>query len=55
MESNGGQIGAYTLLREIAQGGMGVVYLAARTADFSKQVAVKVLKRGMDTDALLAR
>lgn len=30
-----------------------MVYLAARTADFTKQVALKVLKRGMDTDALL--
>ncbi|MFN7934896.1 MAG: serine/threonine-protein kinase [Bryobacteraceae bacterium] len=49
------QIGVYTLVREISQGGMGVVYLATRTSDFSKQVALKVLKRGMDTDALLRR
>ncbi|MBS1824502.1 MAG: serine/threonine protein kinase [Acidobacteria bacterium] len=49
------QVGVYTLEREISQGGMGVVYLASRTSDFSKQVALKVLKRGMDTDALLRR
>lgn len=53
MDGPSEQIGVYTLIREIAQGATGVVYLAARTTDFSKQVAVKVLKRGMDTDAVL--
>lgn len=55
METTATQIGPYTLLSEIARGGTGVVYLAARTADFNKRVALKILKRGMDTSAVLER
>ncbi|MCI0631961.1 MAG: hypothetical protein L0Y44_15055 [Phycisphaerales bacterium] len=36
--------------------GMGVVYLAARDDDqFKKLVAIKVIKRGMDSEAILHR
>lgn len=53
---SGKEIGAYRLVREIGRGGMGVVYEAARAdAAFHKRVALKVLKRGMDTDAVVAR
>jgi hypothetical protein len=39
-----------------ACGGMGTVYLAVRSDDeFQKRVAVKVLRRGMDTDAIVRR
>ena len=48
------QIGKYKILREIGRGGMGAVYLAARE-DFKKQVALKIIKRGMDTDEILRR
>ena len=35
---------------------MGAVYLAVRDDDqFEKQVAIKLVKRGMDTDRVLAR
>ncbi|MEP6923316.1 MAG: serine/threonine-protein kinase, partial [Pyrinomonadaceae bacterium] len=51
----GKQIDSYKILREIGAGGMGTVYLAARDDDFEKQVAVKLIKRGMDTNAVLKR
>ncbi len=50
------KIGAYKILREIGRGGMGAVYEAVREADnFTQKVALKVIKRGMDTDAILRR
>ncbi len=50
------QIGPYRILEEIGRGGVGVVYLAAKeSAGVRTRVAVKVLKRGMDTDDLLRR
>ncbi|MGB3047368.1 serine/threonine-protein kinase, partial [Dokdonella sp.] len=51
-----GMAGAYRLLRLLGEGGMGVVWLAERTdGAYEQQVAVKVLKRGMDTHAILRR
>ena len=50
------RIGSYRLVRELGRGGMGTVYLAVRSDDsFQKRVALKVLKRGMDTDAIVRR
>ena len=50
------RIGPYRVLDEIGRGGMGVVYLAVRDDDqFHKQVAIKLIKRGMDTDAVVRR
>lgn len=52
----GRQIGAYRLVREIGRGGMGAVYLAERAdGAFEQRVAIKLIKRGMDTDQVLAR
>src|SRR5438105_2011200 len=52
----GRRIGPYRLIRKLGQGGMGSVYLAARADDqFEQQVAVKIVKRGMDTDFILSR
>ena len=49
-------IGAYHLLHEIAHGGMGAVYLAERSdEEYQKRVAIKLIRRGMDTDRVLAR
>ena len=51
-----GIAGPYRLLRLLGEGGMGVVWLAERTdGAYEQQVAVKVLKRGMDTHAILRR
>ena len=52
----GKQIGAYKLEREIGRGGMGAVYLASRADQvFHKRVAIKLIKRGMDTDFIVRR
>lgn len=52
----GQRIGPYRLIRLIGQGGMGAVYLSVRDDDqYQKEVAIKVLKRGMDTNFMLSR
>ncbi|MCG3159367.1 MAG: Serine/threonine-protein kinase PknD [Acidobacteria bacterium] len=52
----GRQIGVYKLVREIGRGGMGAVYLAVRADDqFRQRVAIKLVKRGMDTDFVIRR
>lgn len=52
----GKQIDEYKILAEIGHGGMGTVYLASRSAEsFDKKVAIKLIKRGMDTNAVLKR
>ena len=54
--SVGGQVGAYELVRELGRGGMGTVWLAKRAdQQFEKLVAIKLLKRGTDTDEVLRR
>jgi len=49
------RIGPYKLLSQVGSGGMGTVYLASRADDYEKPVALKVLKRGMDTDEIVRR
>ena len=52
----GWRIGAYVVTRELGRGGMGAVYLAQRAdGQFEKEVAIKVLKRGTDTEEVLRR
>ena len=52
----GSHFGAWRIEREIGRGGMGAVYLALRDgADFEKLVAIKVIKRGVNTAAVLSR
>ena len=52
----GAIIGAYRLIRELGHGGMGVVYLAERAdGHFEQRVALKLIKRGMDSDEILRR
>lgn len=49
-------VGPYRLVRCLGRGGMGSVYLAERAdGQFEQKVAVKLIKRGMDTDAILHR
>ncbi len=55
-ESIGRRIGAYRIVRAIGRGGMGAVYLAMRDDDaYRKEVALKLLKRGMDSEFFVSR
>src|SRR5262245_14838597 len=50
------RIGPYELERVIGHGGMGTVYLARRADEhFQKRVALKLIRRGMDTEDILRR
>ena len=49
------QIGPYKLLQQIGEGGFGVVYMAEQTEPLRRQVALKIIKPGMDTHAVIAR
>jgi len=52
----GERLGAYRVVREIGRGGMGSVYLALRDdEEYTKEVALKVVKRGMNTEEVLRR
>jgi len=49
------QIAGYTILRTLGEGGMGVVYLAEQSTPIRRQVALKLIKHGMDTRQVVAR
>jgi tetratricopeptide (TPR) repeat protein/tRNA A-37 threonylcarbamoyl transferase component Bud32 len=52
----GRNFGPYRVVAELGRGGMGAVYLAERADDqYEKRVAIKLVKRGMDTEAVLAQ
>lgn len=52
----GSRIGTYEIVRELGRGGMGAVYLAKRAdREFEQLAAIKLIKRGMDTDFILKR
>ena len=51
---DGQRIGAYRNVRELGHGGMGTVYLAVRDDEaYRKEVAVKLINRGMDTEGIV--
>jgi Tol biopolymer transport system component len=50
----GARLGAYEVIEVIGHGGMGSVYRGARVdSEFQKEVAIKVVKRGMDLDSVV--
>ena len=52
----GADIGCWRVRRELGRGGMGVVMLAERIdGQFEQRVALKLIKRGMDSEAVLNR
>ena len=55
VEKSGDMIGRYRLGREIGRGGFGTVWLAEQTEPVKREVALKVIKLGMDTRQVVAR
>ena len=54
-EKLGIHIPGLTILKEIGEGGFGMVYLANRTGAVTHKVAIKILKAGLDTRQILRR
>jgi serine/threonine protein kinase len=48
-------VGPFTLEREIGRGGFGTVWLASQTEPVNRQVALKMLKAGLDTHEITTR
>jgi serine/threonine-protein kinase len=54
--SAGTRLGPYRVVRELAHGGMGAVYLGERVdGQFEQSVALKIVRYGMDTDEVRRR
>ncbi len=54
-EAVGQTLGRYKLLEKVGEGGCGVVYVAEQSVPVRRRVALKVIKLGMDTKAVVAR
>ena len=54
-EAPGAVLGRYTLVSQIGEGGFGTVFLAEQREPVRRQVALKLLKAGMDTRQVIAR
>jgi Tol biopolymer transport system component/tRNA A-37 threonylcarbamoyl transferase component Bud32 len=55
VEKPGAHVGRYKLLSVLGEGGMGIVYLAEQVEALKRQVALKVIKPGMDSKHVIAR
>jgi serine/threonine protein kinase/tetratricopeptide (TPR) repeat protein len=49
------RVGPYRVIQLLAQGGMGLVYVAEQSEPVRRRVALKVIKAGMDTREVVAR
>jgi serine/threonine protein kinase/Flp pilus assembly protein TadD len=55
VEGPGTAIGPYKLLKQIGEGGMGVVWMAEQSQPVQRKVALKIIKPGMDSRSIIAR
>jgi serine/threonine protein kinase len=55
LERPGDEIGPYKLISALGEGGFGTVWLAERRKPFTQRVALKIIKPGMDSKAVIAR
>ncbi len=53
--AHGDRVGPYKLIEPIGEGGMGEVWMAEQTEPVKRRVALKLIKPGMDSRAVLAR
>jgi serine/threonine protein kinase len=54
-EGPGSVIGAYRLVRIIGEGGMGIVYCAEQERPIRRELALKIIKYGLDSDEVISR
>src|SRR5687768_10251733 len=54
-EAPGTRIGPYKLLEKLGEGGMGIVYMAEQERPVRRNVALKIIKPGMDSGQVIAR
>ena len=54
-EPIGTRVGRYKLVEKIGEGGCGVVYKAEQEAPVRRDVALKIIKLGMETKSVIAR
>jgi serine/threonine protein kinase len=54
-ERPGDTVGRYKLMEQIGEGGMGAVFVAEQERPIRRKVALKVIKPGMDSKAVVAR
>jgi len=54
-EKNGSRIGRYALIEQIGQGGMGSVWRAKQEEPVVREVALKLIRTGMDSGSVVSR
>lgn len=55
LEQRGDAVGPYKLISQLGEGGFGTVWLAERRHPYVQRVALKLIKLGMDSKAVIAR